>query len=233
MVMSSGVVRWAAELNATPTVTGNSVIVPVGFEQVVALRADTGAVIWRFKAGKMASFNNSAAVASNRVFVTGNGRLYALALGTGKLLWLRPMTAVHGPPALWNGELLIGHSASITAYSQSTGAVVWNKALPSGYLSTPAIVDGVAYWADGESLWAIQANTGAALWARPNVIGSYPAVSGNVIYLPETDGLHAYSTVDGTPLWSVPTDDPLDDEAAVVANGVVFFGEQPFFESSW
>ena len=98
------------ELNATPTVTGNSVIVPVGFEQVVALRADTGAVIWRFKAGKMASFNNSAAVASNRVFVTGNGRLYALALGTGKLLWLRPMTAVHGPPALWNGELLIGHS---------------------------------------------------------------------------------------------------------------------------
>jgi outer membrane protein assembly factor BamB len=227
-----GRVLWSramgGELTATPAVSGDSVIVPVGFAQVVALRADTGSVIWQFNAGRMAAFNDSAAVASSRVFVSGNGRLYALALGTGRQLWSRPMTAVHGPPALWNGKLLIGHQTSITAYSQATGAVLWNNPLPSGYRSTPAIVNGVAYWADGESLRALNADTGAEIWSRPNVIGSYPAVSGSIIYLPETDGLHAYSTVDGSNLWSIPTDDPLDDEAAIVANGVVYFGENHF-----
>jgi len=115
-------------------------------ELVVAYHRDTGAVVWLFT--DRARYSTPIAgtgpratptVESGRVFALGaTGRLHALDLGSGELLWSRDLIAEHGgklpswgaagAPLVSDGRVIVnagGDGASLVAYEAASGDLVW------------------------------------------------------------------------------------------------------------
>jgi quinohemoprotein ethanol dehydrogenase len=145
---------WFHDLDA-----GNSVSAPVeaagtlytatGYSIVTALDAVTGRERWRYDPGAIPAAGHKLrqgwgirglAYESGRVFVgTQDGRLIAIDARSGKVDWTA-MTVrtddqrfITGPPRVFNGKVLIGHSGGdngatrgyVTCYDAATGAQLW------------------------------------------------------------------------------------------------------------
>jgi uncharacterized repeat protein (TIGR01451 family) len=90
------------------------------------------------------------------------------------------------------------------------------------HLSSPAVVNGVVYFGCGNSLYALNASTGARLWsyATGGAVNSSPAVANGVVYF-SSDNLYALNASTGAKLWSFAAS---RETSPTVANGVVYFG---------
>lgn len=115
---ATGAERWSFQLPggwtiSTPAVAGGMVLTGGGEGKLYALDAATGREIWRFQTGKalldFSPYQRSAspvigspAVSGNVVFLGGvDGKLYALALKTGKLQWSYQLgTPITASPAV-------------------------------------------------------------------------------------------------------------------------------------
>jgi outer membrane protein assembly factor BamB len=93
--------------------------------------------------------------------------------------------------------------------------LVWHaitQANDFGYFTgTPAVVDGTVYVEDGNTVLALDANTGAKKWARPvRVAPISPArnlvVSQGRVFVSEVDSILAMDIRDGHTLWNVHPD---------------------------
>lgn len=96
--------------------------------------------------------------------------------------------------------------------------------------SAPAIVGGVAYFASGDRVYAVDADFGALKWRYPAeqslsaVIRSSPAVHNGVVYFGAGDGnLYAISADDGKFLWAFATGGAIRSSPIVVGD-TVFVG---------
>jgi uncharacterized repeat protein (TIGR01451 family) len=91
--------------------------------------------------------------------------------------------------------------------------------------SSPAVVNGVIYFGDGGSVYALNASTGAQLWSYfAEGVQSSPAVVNGVIYFGSDNGaVYALNANTGALRWSYMTDGPVQSSPAVV-NGVVYIG---------
>ncbi len=109
--------------------------------------------------------------------------------------------------------------------------VKWN--IPIGGMSSPAVVNGVAYVGSLEdgSVYALNGSTGAKLWSYAT--GSYirsssPAVANGVVYIGSDDfNVYALNASTGAKLWSYTTGGYVRSSPAV-ANGVVYIGSDDF-----
>jgi len=109
---------------------------------------------------------------------------------------------------------------------------------PSEPITTPVFDAGRLYVAIGQSplhglgngcLTCFDASTGAVVW-RSEAINrtlSTVALSGGVIYLPDSEGtLHAFDAANGQTLWTHPLEGPVNYANARVADGKVFVGTE-------
>jgi outer membrane protein assembly factor BamB len=89
-------------------------------------------------------------------------------------------------------------------------------------LSSPAVGNGVVYFGCGNSLYALNASTGAKLWsyATGSAVNSSPAVANGVVYF-SSDNIYALNASTGAKLWSFVAS---RETSPTVANGVVYFG---------
>jgi outer membrane protein assembly factor BamB len=89
-------------------------------------------------------------------------------------------------------------------------------------LSSPAVVNGVVYFGCSNSLYALNASTGAKLWsyATGGAVNSSPAVANGVVYF-GSDNIYALNASTGAKLWSFLAS---RETSPTVANGVVYFG---------
>jgi outer membrane protein assembly factor BamB len=71
---------------------------------------------------------------------------------------------------------------------------------------------------DGEERWLSRASLGAA--------PAYPAVDGDLVYIPGGDRVWAYDAATGETVWSSPPVQSLDTELALI-DGVVYIGAAP------
>ena len=91
-------------------------------------------------------------------------------------------------------------------------------------LSSPAVVNGVVYFGCGNSLYALNASTGARLWnyTTGGAVGSSPAVANGVVYF-SSGNLYALNASTGVKLWSFSAAPQFAlYSSPTVADGVVY-----------
>jgi quinohemoprotein ethanol dehydrogenase len=169
---------------ATPLVKDGIIYVITGNDDVFALNAKTGEILWEYWSG----------ISRNRALCCGRANR-GLAMGEGLLFF---------------GQL----DATVVALDMKTGEVVWRSPIEqyeNGYsiTSAPLYYDGIVYSgiSGGEygvrgRLTALDAKTGAILWRSYTLPG--PGEFGSDTWPPGSD----QAMRGGAPIWNTPALDP-------------------------
>ena len=210
-------VHWAVDLGAAvsyPVIAEGTVFVtvrpPEGGDYgttAVALDLATGSVRWT-RPVSGAYYWSALAYDQGRLFlVNGDGRLSALAPASGATLWTTQLSqySFSTPPVAYDGYVyLTGAGSGMTAYAvrASDGAVVWERALPSG-AGTPAVDAGSVYVSMVcRHAVALSRATGAVRWEHHGGCAgggeSTPALHGGRMY-PLGDNGAIYDAATGAP----------------------------------
>jgi len=173
---------WAMRL-PRPAVASGVVYVGGGDQNVYALNASSGALLWSYPtAGYVRS---SPAVGQRgglyrlgrrqRVRAERPHRRPAVELQRRPTIWWSPRRRVE-----WSGLCrLVGRH--VYALNAGSGALRWSYYIGAGYpqFSSPAVANGVVYiGADDRRAFALNAGTGALLWSHRSYGGKHLACSG-------------------------------------------------------
>jgi outer membrane protein assembly factor BamB len=218
----------AGAITSSPAVSGGSVYFGSADDNLYALNATTGALLWKYTTGN-SIVGSSPAVVSNTVYVgSTDDYLYAINATTGALVWkFKTGAAINSSPAVVGGVVYIGSTDdNVYAVNATTGAQVWKFATGNQVTSSPAVSNGLVFIGSyDDNLYAINATTGAEVWlyTTGNKISSSPAVSEEVVYFGSQDeNLYAVNARTGVLLWKYAGGGAFETPA--VANGTVYVG---------
>ncbi len=266
---ATGRERWRAALGgavvSTPAVasSGDLVVATARERTVAAVDLATGRLRWRFEAGKDQPFEwgwdywlSSPAVrdAEKRVYVgSGDGRLYALELSTGRKIWELPTEGrVRSSPAVSDGVVYVGSmDGRVYAADADSGRPLWSFATEgvsidqkaAGFdrrsiVSSPALSDELLFVGSRDAhLYAVDRKSGRQLWRFGHPVDrmegapelswvlSSPAVADGIVYTGSSDGrfFNAVRAKTGEEVWRFRTPDNVLSSGAL-AGGQVFFG---------
>jgi len=171
-----------------------------------AFDAETGRTVWSWKGdGPAYSSPIAADVGGTRQVVTQSQKsVIAVSPVDGTLLWSLPFTTAYDQNAVTpvvSGDTVIvsGLDNGVRAYRIARAGNmwhperVWENRDVSFYMSTPVLAGGTLYGMSHRnkgSFIALDARTGAALWATPGRAGDNAAVlvAGETLLLLTTDG---------------------------------------------
>jgi outer membrane protein assembly factor BamB len=212
---------------STPAVVSGTVYVGSNDNNLYALNAATGALLWDFPTG--GGVISSPVVSGNTVyFGSVDTYVYALNASTGALIWNYQTGAfIEGSPAVASGNVYITSSdGNLYALNASTGALVWNYSAGPFTSSGPAAVNGMVYVGSNDNyFYALNATTGALQWnfQTGGQIQCSPAVDSQSVYFGSQDGnLYSLNAATGVLNWKSPLS--ADESSPAVANGVVYVG---------
>jgi outer membrane protein assembly factor BamB len=161
-------------------------------------------------------------VSGSRVFVTvgqaqPNGQnhavAYALDEASGSILWgpIDLSDTGRSDPTYDSGRIFVmTFSAHLLALDASTGAVLWNKAMPDGqYLADapPTAANGTVYAAAsgfGGTLYAFRETDGSLIWSQSVETADQdaPTVTADSVYVSYVcDDAYDFATSDGGARW--------------------------------
>jgi outer membrane protein assembly factor BamB len=214
-------------------------------DSVYALKASSGAIVWRYPVGKPggSSVPSAAAVAAGAVYISvvyaggEKATVYALSGATGRKLWTHVVGDVASAPSAGGGVVYVlsgDGSDAMYALRASTGAEIWHHRMPVGtpglqgttdaLSSGPALSEGLVYGLFQDKLYALRTTTGAKLWSftMEFQIDSV-LVSHGALYMGSADGkLYALNSTTGSRLWSDTLGGWVQNPAA--AGGAVYVG---------
>jgi outer membrane protein assembly factor BamB len=180
----------------SPLVDGDAVYVQAG-ASVVKLNKRTGEILWRAlkdQGGMWGSVFSSPVIATlggqRQLIVQTREKLAGLTLDKGDVLWSQPVEAFRGmnilTPVIHQdtvftstyGGKTIGFKITQTDGKFSSTPAWTHKS--QGYMSTPVIVDGVAYeHLKSQRVMAIEVATGRELWTSDKSFGKYWSLVAN------------------------------------------------------
>jgi len=218
---SDGSAAWRAavssEVMAPPASDGRVVVVRCGDGKVFGLNAETGARVWSFDRAvpPLTLRGLSAPLLNGGIAYIGldNGRLVALRIDTGDVLWEEVVAAPSGrtelerivdvdadPLITPEGIYAVSFGGELAAIGLTDGRVAWRRPIKS--YSGVALAGGILAVTDENGVvWALDAQTGAAAWKQealkfrrlspPLVLGDHVVVAdyeGYVHWLAPQDG---------------------------------------------
>jgi outer membrane protein assembly factor BamB len=230
---STGSKVWSNGGEGSPAVGNGDVYVGQG--SISALSAATGALLWssRTNDGSVAAYT----LADGVVYVGANDEDYAVEASDGTQVWQAHWGyADASSMAFANANVYFcTTNALVYALQSATGSgpgglPLWSAPCAPGSQtsSSPAVADGVVYVSNLGEVDALNATTGAQLWAYTTSGngGSSPAVANGVVYDGENDNkVYALNATTGALLWSYTTGGIVTSSPAV-ANGVVYVGSE-------
>lgn len=130
---------------SSPAVAKGVVYVGSDDNNLYALKASSGALLWRYTTGVF--IESSPAVANGVVYIGSYDKnLYALNASSGALLWKYTTSYIASSPGVANGVVYVGSDDNnLYALDASTGALLWKYTTESEILSSPAVANGVVY----------------------------------------------------------------------------------------
>ncbi len=180
----------------SPLVDGEAVYVQAG-ASVLKLNKRTGEILWRAlqdKGGMWGSVFSSPVIATladqRQLIVQTREKLAGLTLDKGEVLWVQAVEAFRGMNILTPvvhqdivftstyGGKTIGFKIT-QADGKFTAKESWTHK-SQGYMSTPVVVDGVAYeHLKSQRVMAIEIATGRELWTSEQSFGKYWSLIAN------------------------------------------------------
>lgn len=144
-------------LSPSPLVVGNTCYAFLTTGDVVALRCDTGDLLWR----RQLLLNNDAVVLSElktpiaSPVLVGNvlivsfyqGSMIGLSAQDGQQLWQRGLS-LKSSPLVYQGHLFAASGNSILELDPSNGTTLWKRTLQAGELVGPTLEKGRLFAAD-------------------------------------------------------------------------------------
>jgi outer membrane protein assembly factor BamB len=192
---------------------------------MVAMDAQTGKVLWRFRAGVIET--SPLLIGDVLYFGDWRGTLYALDVKTRKPRWtFEAGGELKGGPAYDKGTIYFaGYDDRVYAVNARTGKLRWSSSGEANFYSTPAVAYGRVYVGNTDGrVYAFGAKSGNLLWATST--GSYvysgPAVWNQTVYVGSHSGrLFALNAATGAVRWSFDLGDAVAGSPGVMA-GVVY-----------
>jgi outer membrane protein assembly factor BamB len=230
---------WTEENLATDRIVapalqvGSIIYMGTADNQILALNAETGDLIWQFRTNH--SVWGSPTYKDGRLFVTSLDRsVYALEAETGELLWQQTLEGAIASQAVVNEGLVYVSSFAhgVHALSVENGEEQWRAEADNWVWGSPVLDNGMLYFASAQGdVHAVDAQTGVEVW-RQEIIGAVqttPVVHGDFLYIAserrgEAGGglLTAFSlTEDGRQLWQSNTPEPIYTTPVVVGDSIV------------
>jgi outer membrane protein assembly factor BamB len=227
--------RWSFEQStpaltmrgsSSPIAVGTTVIAGFDTGRLAAIDLDTGIVTWeallsppkgRSDLDRLSDVDGALAVVGQDLYATGyQGRLAAIAVESGQVIWNRDISSYEGVSADWNSLYTVRADGEIIALTRRNGAEAWRNAsllrreptlpIPFGTMVVVGDFEGYIHFfsnIDGEPVARERLGSKA--------ITSDPLVIANRLYVQGDNGtLGAYVMVDDRPKRSGP--DVADEE---------------------
>ena len=204
-VFDRGVPLLSVRGNAPPLARGGLVFVGYDNGKVVALRAESGELLWeetlaapqgRSELERMVDIDGHMAIVASELYAVGfQGRLGALDVSSGRILWARKMSSYGGLSVARTQLYLTDVEDGVMAVDRRSGGTLWRQdKLQRRQITAPASVgdfavvgdfDGYLHWLDEEdgSLVGRARVDGSAVLVPPLAIGStiYALSSGGTL----------------------------------------------------
>lgn len=164
------------------------------------------------------------------VFGTNSGRVFALDVDTGKVIWeTRHRGYIAATPAIADGWAFVASmDGVVAAYRLIDGARRWTYRANSPVESSPLVVDGRVYFGTWSGvLAAVDAENGRLRWAfqAPGAIKGSAALAGRTVVVGDYAGaVHALDKDTGARRWVAPVGRRFYGGPGV-AGGVVVIGD--------
>jgi outer membrane protein assembly factor BamB len=193
----------------------------------------TGQVIWQRNVGTLAAASPALGVPQRVVFfpvlstnpsasqtqAPGDGRMVALSMQTGQVVWsLKIPAGTESSPLAWAGTVYFGdQNGTLYSVRARDGHVNWTYHAAGAVKGGPALVNGVLYFGDyAGHAYALNAATGHQIWAvgtSGTAFGfgsgnfySTPAVAYGRVYMGNTDGrVYSFAARNGELAWATTT----------------------------
>jgi eukaryotic-like serine/threonine-protein kinase len=145
---SSGTEQWTFSVGSgTPTVANGIVYISGNDNNLYALNASTGALVWK-KAVSGVEYEALAVANGMLFFGTDNSIMYAFNAQTGTQIWAFTAKSLFSvSPAIANGVVYIGDfGTDLYALNANTGKMLWTYEVRGGNTSsTMVVVNGSVY----------------------------------------------------------------------------------------
>jgi len=221
---TSGRLQWSfktrGRVASSPAIAKGNVYFESGDLGVYAVSLATGKQVWKFTLGpelppsyrfpaefappdfmQWDYYLSSPTIVEDRLYIGGDGKLYALDLATGKAVWsFDAKGRIRTAPAADAGVVYVGTMAGhLFAVDARTGQEKWrfktlgNPDFPEGAIqSTPAAADGLVYFGSRDSfVYAVQTSDGQLRWKfshKGSWVITPPTVADGFVYVGSSDG---------------------------------------------
>lgn len=230
-------VGWKFEdfalLEFPPVIYGHTLYLVDDDGSAKALDARTGRKLWETKVGTLAAASPALGIQQGLLFVPilstnrnavstqlpGNGRLIALSMKTGKVVWSRNVPpGTESSPLGWDDAVYFGDQHGLVYSLRATdGHVNWIFHASGAVKGGPSLADGRLYFGDYSGrVYALNPETGHKIWAV-NTTGadfgfgsgnfySTPAVAFGRVFMGNTDGrVYSFGARTGNLAWATST----------------------------
>jgi outer membrane protein assembly factor BamB len=187
-----------------------------------AVRTTNGHLLWQRRVGTLAAVSPALDIRHKLAFFPllsvspgasepGNGRVVALAMKSGKVVWSHPLPAGSESSPLVHGLSVFLGDQDGTVYSLRTydGHLNWTFQASGGVKGGVAFAHDTIYFGDyGAHVHAVDAATGQESWSASGGDSFYstPAVAFGRVYAGSTSGdVYAFWANSGAQAWSAST----------------------------
>jgi outer membrane protein assembly factor BamB len=230
-------VGWKFEdyalLEFPPVIYGHTLYLVDDDGSAKAIDATTGRKLWETKVGTLAAASPALGIPQGLVFIPvlstnasapnaqtpGNGRLVALSMKTGRVVWSHPVPpGTESSPLAWNNTVYFGdQGGTLFSLNATTGHVNWTYHASGAIKGGPALAYGRLYFGDyagrayalnpsnGHQIWAVNTD-GADFGFGSGNFYSTPAVAFGRVYMGNTDHrVYSFAANTGQLAWATST----------------------------
>ena len=210
--------RLTSEVLAPPSAVDGVVVARTSDGRVSGIDADSGESLWSYqRAVPLLSLRGASApvIAGDKV-VAGydNGKLVALSLRDGKVVWEKSIAVPRGrteldrlvdidaTPVILNDTIyVVTYHGNVAGVDLNSGRVFWSREMSSQSGLDAVYGDAVYVTDDDGYVWAVQDGSGDALWRQTRLErrkASAPAVAGQYVLVGDFEGyVHWIARDDG------------------------------------
>ncbi len=222
-----------ALLEFPPVIYQNTLYVVDDDGSAKAIDKLNGHKLWETKLGTLAAASPALGVSQGLVFVPilstspnagasqspGNGRIVALSMKTGRVVWSKVIPpGTESSPLAYGDSLYFGdQSGTVYSLRARDGRVNWTYSASGAVKGGPALADGRLYFGDyAGRAYALDPRTGHEIWAvgtngthfgfGSGNFYSTPAVAFGRVYIGNTDGrVYSFAASTGELAWATGT----------------------------